>query len=314
MVGIGDMGAALAESALRNGADLVVFDLRAEAVDQMVAKGARAATSLQQLAEQCEAVILVVVTDKQVDDVADTLLRNPGKLRTIIVSSTILPSTVIALAGRAREKNIEVIDAPVSGAADKAARGMVTVMIGGETDTVQSCWPIFRSIGKNLYHIGPTGAGQVGKLVNNMLSLGGNMLQLEAMELARAYGISEDKVTEYAAVSTMDSRGLRIWGQIDRGRRQHTLAGTRGIYELFAKDVNTAARAAGERGVVLPIAALIGSLMIDKAMARDAWLQANGLTGLTPCCRICGQELAVPFRKAGVHPECVHEFEPEAAR
>jgi hypothetical protein len=54
--------------------------------------------------------------------------------------------------------------------------------------------------------------------------------------------------------------------------------------------------------------------MIDKAMARDAWLQANGLTGLTPCCRICGQELAVPFRKADVHPECVHEFEPEAAR
>ena len=269
MIGIGDMGAALAGSLLRS-YPVVVFDLRAEAIQKLVKLGARAAASLQALADQCDVAIVVVVDDKQVDQVMNELLHHPGKLRTIIVSSTVLPTTVIALAERARAAGIDLIDAPVSGGAEKASRGIITVLVGGEEEPVRRCWPIFQAFGKSLFHVGPVGAGSAGKLVNNLLSLGGNMLILEGMQLARAYGISEEAVTEFVAVSAGDSRNIRTWGRHDRARRSHHLGGTDAIHEIFAKDVKTAARAAALRGVTLPIAATIGATMIEKTKARTS--------------------------------------------
>lgn len=303
IVGLGDMGAAIAGSAVRT-FPVTAFDLRKEAVDKLVALGARRADSLQSLADQCEVIILVVVDDKQVNQIVAELLRYRGKLHTIIVSSTVLPSTVIALSEQAAKVGLDLIDAPVSGGAEKASLGTLTVLIGGEQAAVERCWPIFESFGKNLFHIGPVGAGSAGKLVNNLLSLGGNILILEAMQLADAYGITEDAVTEFVSVGAGDSRNIRTWGRIDRTRRTHTLAGTPSIYEIFSKDVKSAALAAGQRGVELPIAAAIGAMMAEKMKARDQYLEARGLTGPLPRCTVCNQELAAPYRKAGLHPEC----------
>jgi 3-hydroxyisobutyrate dehydrogenase-like beta-hydroxyacid dehydrogenase len=306
MIGMGDMGAALAGSVMRR-YSVIVFDLRAEAVEQMVRSGARAADSLEALSDQCDVVIVVVVNDKQVDQVVGDLLRHPGKIHTIIVSSTVLPTTVIALGEQARAIGVDLIDAPVTGGADKASRGIITVLIGGDEKPVQRCWPVFQSFGKALFHIGPVGAGSAGKLVNNLFSLGGEMLILEGMQLARAYGISEEAVTEFVTVGTGDSRNIRTWGRHDRARRSHHLGGTDAIYEIFSKDVRNAALAAGLRGVTLPIAATIGATMVEQAKARDKYLLENGLTGPVPQCTICGQDLASPYRKAGVHPECAFD-------
>jgi 3-hydroxyisobutyrate dehydrogenase len=313
MIGIGDMGAALAGCIMRR-YSVVVFDLRAEAVQNMVRAGARAADSLEALSDQCDVVIVVVVNDKQVNQVVGDLLRHPGKIHTIIVSSTVLPTTVIALAEQARAIGVDLIDAPVSGGAEKASRGIITVLIGGDEGPVQRCWPIFQAVGKGLFHIGAVGAGSAGKLVNNLFSLGGNMLILEGMQLARAYGISEEAVTEFVTVSAGDSRNIRTWGRHDRARRSHHLGGTDAIYEIFSKDVKTAALAAGLRGVTLPIAATIGATMAEQAKARDKYLLENGLTGPIPQCTICGQELASPYRKARVHPECALDTPGESLR
>jgi 3-hydroxyisobutyrate dehydrogenase-like beta-hydroxyacid dehydrogenase len=303
IVGIGDMGAAIAKTVLHT-YPVVVADLRREAVEEIVALGAQGAESLPDIAARCDVVIIVVVDDKQVNAVVGELLRHPGKLHTIIVSSTILPTTARAVADKARAVGIDLIDAPVSGGDEKALRGILTVMIGGEDEAVERCWPIFRTFGKDLFHVGPVGAGSAGKLVNNLLSLGGNMLILEAMQLARAYGISEDSVTEFVTVSAGDSRSIRTWGRPDRSRRSHHLGGTDAIYEIFSKDVKTATLAAGLRGVTLPVATAIGSSMAEQLKARDRFLLDNGLTGPLPQCSICGQELAKPYRAAGVHPEC----------
>jgi 3-hydroxyisobutyrate dehydrogenase-like beta-hydroxyacid dehydrogenase len=310
IVGLGDMGAAIARSIVRT-FPVIAFDLRKEAVDKLVALGARRADTVQALADQCEVILVIVVDDKQVNEVVSDLLRDPGKLHTIIVSSTVLPSTVIALSEQAAKAGLDLIDAPVSGGAERASVGTITVLIGGEESVVQRCWRIFESFGRGLFHLGPIGAGSAGKLVNNLLSLGGNMLVLEAMQLAEAYGISEDAVTEFIPLGTGDSRNIRTWGRIDRARRSHTLAGTPAIYEIFSKDVKAAAMAAGQRGVVLPIAATIGAMMAEKMKARDQYLEARGLTGPLPLCAICNQELAAPYRKAGVHPECA--FDPRVS-
>lgn len=312
LIGAGDMGAAIGASIARS-FPLFAFDLRREAVEKMVALGARGADSLDVLADQCDVAVVVVVNDKQVDQVVGDLLRHPGKLHTIIVSSTVLPDTVAALAEQARKAGLDLIDAPVSGGAERASRGIITVLVGGEQGAVRRCRPILETFGKRLFHIGPAGAGSAGKLVNNLLSLGGNMLQLKAMQLAGAYGISEDAVTEFVAVGTGDSYGLRTWGRFDRMRRTHTLAGTPAMYEIFSKDMKIAAQAAGRRGVMLPIAASISAMIIEKAKARDQYLEAHGMTGPLPRCRVCDLELAFPFRRAGLHPECAGSLDEDAS-
>jgi len=304
MIGLGDMGAAIASSILRSGLPMIVYDLRPEAVEALAAKGARAAESIEALDEACDTVILVVVDDHQVREVTGRLLANSGKLKSIIVSATVLPGTVSDLADEAAKQGIALLDAPVTGGAEKASRGIITILVGGTPEAVEQNRPVLEAFGMNIFHLGPAGAGSAGKLVNNLLSLGGNILLLEAMELARAYGITEDSVTEFVTTGAGDSRGLRTWGRIDRARRSHTLAGTPAIYEIVAKDVKTAAKAAGERGVTLPVTAGIGVMIGQKYRERDQFLAENDLLGPIPLCEICGQELAAPFRAAGVHPEC----------
>jgi 3-hydroxyisobutyrate dehydrogenase-like beta-hydroxyacid dehydrogenase len=314
MIGMGDMGGAIATSLLRNRCDLVVSDLRATEVEKFVLQGARAAGSLEALADECDVALVVVVDDKQVASVVSTLLRHPGRLHSIVVSSTVLPATVLAFEEEAAKRGVSLIDAPVSGGAEKASRGIITVLIGGETAAVDRCRPVFESFGKNIFHVGPLGAGSAAKLVNNLLSIGGNMLHLEAMQLAHAYGISEDSVVEFVTVSAGDSRTLRTWGRIDRARRSHYLFGTPAIYEMFSKDVKNAATAAGLRGVILPIVATIGASMEEKMKVRDAFVEEHDMTAPLPRCGICGQELAAPFRQAGVHPECAYDPDGQSNR
>jgi 3-hydroxyisobutyrate dehydrogenase len=298
------MGAGIATAVLRH-RPLVVCDLRKEAVDKIVAKGARGAASLETLADQCQVAIVVVVTDEQVNHVVGEFLKHPGRLQTIIISSTILPSTVVALEAQARKIGLDVVDAPVSGGAEKAESGIITILVGGEQRAVKRCWPILQSFGKDIFHIGPAGAGSTGKLITNMMSVGTNMLLLEAMQLGDTYGITEDSVTEFLPHTTADSRVIRTWGRYDRLRRSHTLAGTPAMYDIFAKDMKLAAKAAGQRGVTLPIVAAMSSMIKEKAQARDKFLEERGMTGETQRCPVCTLELAYAYRKAGYHPECM---------
>lgn len=307
-IGVGDMGGGIASGILRH-FPLVVNDLRQEAIDKMVAKGARSASSLEELADQCDVAVVIVLTDDQAKQVVGAFLKHPGRLHTIIISSTILPSTIIALNARAREIGLDIVDAPVSGGAEKAESGIITILVGGEPRAVTKSWPVLQAYGQDIFHIGPVGAGSTGKLITNMMSLGTNMLLLEAMQLADAYGITEDSVTEFLPNTSGDSRVIRTWGRYDRMRRNHTLAGTPVIYEIFGKDMKIASRAAGERGVVLPITASMSSMMMETMRARDRLLEERGMTGPTQRCPVCTLELAHAYQKAGYHPDCMPKSE-----
>src|SRR5260370_26752006 len=151
VIGIGDMGGAIATSLLRNRCDLVVSDLREAEVQTFVSQGARAARSLEALADECDVALVVVVDDKQAASVVGKLLQHPGRLHSIIVSSTVLPATVIALEEEAAKQGVSLIDAPVSGGAEKASRGLITVLIGGGTAAVDRCRPGLGSFGKNIF-------------------------------------------------------------------------------------------------------------------------------------------------------------------
>jgi len=306
VIGLGDMGAAIAAAVLQK-FPLVALDIRPAAVEKLVAVGAQGARSVAEVAQLSDIIIILVVDDRQVTDVVGQILKNPGRTKYVVISSTVLPATCMSLGEHAKAVGLSVVDAPVSGGAEKASQGIITVLVGGEDAAVETCWPVLQSFGKHLFHLGPIGAGSAGKLITNLLTLGGNMLQLEAMQFAAAHGITEDAVTAFLPLTTADSRGMRTWGRYDRMRRTHTLAGTPAMYDIFSKDMKVAAKAAGQRGLVLPIVSAISAMIIEKAQARDAYLKAQGPTDPIPRCRICTLELAYPFREAGMHPECAFE-------
>jgi 3-hydroxyisobutyrate dehydrogenase-like beta-hydroxyacid dehydrogenase len=141
------------------------------------------------------------------------------------------------------------------------------------------------------------------KLVLNLLVIGTYTLQLEAIQLAAAYGIDEDLMTTVIATSPADSRNLRIWGFHDRVRLAQPDDGTARVASLMAKDVQSATLAGEARDVAMPVSTAALAAMPEKLAAREAYLRETGWVA-PPRCAVCKQELAAPFRARGVHPDC----------
>ncbi|HWE71362.1 MAG TPA: NAD(P)-dependent oxidoreductase [Acidimicrobiales bacterium] len=304
VVGLGNMGGGIARSLVRAGFDVLVFDTRPEAVQSLADAGARPAGSLAALASEASVISVVVVNDRQVDDVVATVEEHARPDTVVVVHSTVLPTTVIDLAHRAAEHQVVVIDAAVSGGSEKSELGSLSIMIGGDEPTVKRCWPVFEAMGSELFHVGPVGSGVTVKLVNNLLSIGGYALQLEAMQLAAAYGIDEDMVTRVVTASQGDSRGMRTWGRHDRIRRERQAMDHVDITQFMTKDLHEATIAAGLAEVTLPLTAVAADILPAKMARRDRELAARPERPPIPRCDGCGQELALPFRDMGRHPEC----------
>ncbi len=309
IVGVGNMGGAIARSVLRNGFQLTAFDLRADALAELVALGATAGESVADVAARSKVVSVVVVSDEQVKDVGGAIVdaAQPGTY--VLVHSTVRPGTVVDLAELAAAKGVQVMDVSVNGGNEKAALGTLTLMVGGPDDAVEYCWPLFEAFGVNIFHMGPVGSGVVGKLVNNLIALGSYALQLEAMRLAAAYGLAEDDVTTAVIASMGDNRGIRTWGRHDRKRAIRAAQGT-DWSERMGRDLDEAAIAAGARGINLPVTAMIAEAMPSMLRRRDRELAKRGPLEPIPLCRLCDQELAAAFRERGVHPECTPEGSP----
>jgi 3-hydroxyisobutyrate dehydrogenase len=303
IVGVGNMGGAIARSILRNDFQLTAFDLSASAVDELVALGAKAAASLPELAAGSDVISVVVVSDEQVRKVGATILEHARPGTAVLVHSTIRPDTIIELGERAAAKGIQVFDVSVNGGAEKASRGTLTLMIGGDEATARELWPLFEAFGENVFYMGPTGSGVVAKLINNLIALGSYALQLEGMRLGAAYGLKEDAVTTAVIASMGDNKGIRTWGRHDRKR---AIRASQGVdwTERMGRDLQEAAVAAGHRGVTLSVTSVIADAMPYMLRRRDREIAAAGGLPEAKFCSVCGQDLAASFRAAGIHPEC----------
>jgi 3-hydroxyisobutyrate dehydrogenase-like beta-hydroxyacid dehydrogenase len=303
VVGVGNMGGAVARSMIRGGFDVVVLDVRPEAVQSLVDIGATAAASLDELIARVRWVSVVVVNDAQVRDVGGAIVAQAEPGTIVAIHSTVRPSTVVELAKAGAERGVDVIDVAVNGGNEKANLGKLTLMVGGEERPIRYAWPLLESFGEHIFHIGPVGSGLVGKLVNNLIAIGSYALQLEAVQLAAAYGVDEDTVATIVAVSQGDNRGMRTWGRHDRKRRERRAQGT-DWSERMGRDLEEAAIAAGLKGVTLPLTSITAQALPSKLRQRDRYLDSLPPAPPIPLCRVCDSELAPPFREAGVHPEC----------
>jgi len=198
-IGLGHMGLPMARNLLNAGQSLSVFDLVASAVDELAAQGARAASSAADAVSAAEVVISMLPASRHVEGL---YLGDAGLLRAIAPGSLVLEcSTIAPEAARkvhqaAAARGIALLDAPVSGGTAGAAAGTLTFMVGGDAATLERARPILANMGKNIFHAGPEGAGQVAKVCNNQLLAVHMIGTAEAMALGVANGLDPATLAE----------------------------------------------------------------------------------------------------------------------
>jgi 3-hydroxyisobutyrate dehydrogenase-like beta-hydroxyacid dehydrogenase len=259
-IGLGAMGDPMSQRLLEAGYPLVVFDVRKEAVEAIVKKGAKGAASPKEVAEQCGKVITIVPNS----DAVEQVVFGPGGLLEGMKAGDVLmemtsayPPSTLKVNQALSAKGVHMIDAPVSGGVVGAVAGTLSVMVGGDEKTFEACRPILSVMGKNLFYIGGIGFGHALKAINNFLSATTLAATSEAIILASKMGISPQRAVEVLAVSTGRSYTTELKFP------KFVLPGTFNsgfTMELMHKDINTVTRMAREYKVPMFMANLVQEL------------------------------------------------------
>ena len=225
----------------------------------LAAQGARVASSPAATAAAVELLCLCVSDDAAVEAVllgpqgAAACLR-PGSL--VIDFSTIAPATSQALAARLGERGVAYIDAPVTGGTEGAHAGTLSVLVGGTADDLERARPVLAVVGGRISHLGPVGAGQQAKAVNQVLVAGSYAAVAEAMALGQRLGLPMEQVCEALAAGAAGSWALD-------NRSAHMLNGHFPLgfrLALHRKDLGIALAAAAATGLELPLSALVAAI------------------------------------------------------
>ncbi|MGJ8571982.1 MAG: NAD(P)-dependent oxidoreductase [Hoeflea sp.] len=212
LIGAGAMGGAIGIRLLETGNRLAVFDLDAEKVAELVAKGATAAGSAAEAAAQSDYVITSLNSPAIVQravfgkaGVADG--AKPGTI--IIDMSSIDPVATRQLSQDAKARGLRWVDSPLSGGAPKALVGELTLMAGGDAADVEQAHKVLRHVASNYTHMGPSGAGQTTKLINQVLCGLGFLAVAEATQLALDAGVDAAKIPQALKGGRADSAILQ---------------------------------------------------------------------------------------------------------
>lgn len=171
-IGLGNMGAPMAKNLLKSGLNVEVFDLNPLAVAELTELGASSADSLQQAVSGANVVVTMLPASRHVESVylaSDGVLDSVQQGTLLIDSSTIDPETARQVAAQASAKGLSFVDAPVSGGVAGAAAGTLTFIVGGSEESFAEAKDILQHMGKNIFHAGTAGSGQVAKICNNMM-------------------------------------------------------------------------------------------------------------------------------------------------
>lgn len=271
-VGVGRMGNPICRHVLQAGLELTVFDVQAEAMEKLVALGARAATSACQVAQQSQVVLVMVADDAQVRHVVagpSGITEGAHPDLTLAILSTIHPDTCRELARVARQVGIGFVDAPVARGMRGAEAGDLTVFCGGEKEDVEKCRPVFAAYAHAIFHMGPVGAGEITKACNNLMHWAEIVACCETLDLGRRLGISPSALRAAMLAGSADSRTLRELEQINMTWPD--------------KDLATALALADENDVSLPLMHHVRELVknITRDDLRAFFKSGDGIHGTT---------------------------------
>lgn len=258
-IGTGVMGRSMAGHLLKAGYQLTVFNRTRSKAESLLESGAAWADSPRAVAEASDAVFSIVGYP---NDVREVILGDSGALAgaasgaLLVDMTTSEPSLAIEIAEQAAAQGVQSIDAPVSGGDIGAKNGTLSIMIGGNADTVAALEPIWASLGSKWVHQGPAGAGQHTKMVNQTLVAGQMISVCEALLYAHQAGLDLETVLESVASGAAGS-----WSLSNLGPR--IIAGNfePGFFiEHFLKDMKIALDEARRMNLSLPGLALCEQL------------------------------------------------------
>ena len=249
-VGLGIMGRGMARNLLKAGFSVEVWNRTASRMEELAADGAKPASSPAEVAANCD-IIITCVSDTP--DVEAVILGENGVLQgaragsLVIDCSTISPQSTRDIAAKLAEKGVHFLDAPVSGGSEGAAKGTLTIMVGGEAADVERATPVFQAMGKTITHVGPTGAGQMVKLVNQILVVGNCLAMCEAMLFAEAGELDQQKT--FNAISQGAAGSWMFTNRAPQIMRRDWRPGF--TIDLQQKDIRLVLEAADQMGVPL---------------------------------------------------------------
>jgi 3-hydroxyisobutyrate dehydrogenase len=213
LIGVGIMGKPMARNLMKAGFPLTIYARHPEKVQDVLASGAVLAASSRAVAEASDVVITMLPNSPEVEEVvlgpAGVLEgARPGLI--VVDMSTIAPEASQALARRCAERGVPFLDAPVSGGSVGAEAGTLSIMVGGDARAFETCRPVFEAMGskEKIFYVGPSGAGEVVKIANNLLCGAISAATAEALVLGVKAGVSTEMLAKIIGVSSGASAQL----------------------------------------------------------------------------------------------------------
>lgn len=285
-IGLGNMGGPMAVNLHKAGYAVNAFDLSADALAKVREAGVGAAASARAAAEGAQVVISMLPASRHVEALYlsdEGLLPHLAEGTLVIDCSTIAPASAQKVAAAARSRGLAMIDAPVSGGVAGAAAGTLTFIVGGEADALERARPLLQAMGKNIFHMGDAGAGQVAKLCNNM-ALGVIMAVTgEAIALGVAHGLDPKALSQMMAVSTSRSWATEVcnpWpGVLENAPASRGYTGGFGN-DLMLKDLGLAVEAAMGVGATIPLGEMARNLYAMNKQAGRGGLDFSSVVQL----------------------------------
>lgn len=264
VVGLGNMGHGMARTLTRQGVDVAGFDTSDKARAQAQQAGLTVRDSLQALAKDRDVIILSLPAAKHVQAVcthADGLLDHARPSTVIIDTTTSTPQTSRDVSKALAKRDIRFIDAPVSGGPAGASSGTMTMVIGGDLETVSRVMPILKAVSAKRVHIGDTGAGNVAKIINNLLCASHLITAAQAMLIGRQAGVDPQRLLDginggsgRSAVTEINFPKWVMNGAFDSG---FTMG-------LMRKDIGLANDLLQELELTLPMVELVNQTWSDS--------------------------------------------------
>ncbi|MEM6835840.1 MAG: NAD(P)-dependent oxidoreductase [Cyanobacteria bacterium P01_C01_bin.120] len=255
-IGLGTMGAPMAMNLLRAGHEVTVHNRTRDRELPLAEAGGQRADSPRAAAQTAEVVITCVSDTPDVEAVmlgADGIVHGAQPGAVVVDMSTISPTATRQIADKLAAAQIAMIDAPVSGGSEGAQQGTLSIMVGGDAAAVDLARPVLAVMGKTLTHVGPIGAGQTTKAINQIIVAGTYWAIAEGLALGLKADLHMSQVVQAVSGGAAGS-----WGLDHRSSNMINNDYPLGFrVRLHRKDLNIALEAARELGVTLPMAAYV---------------------------------------------------------
>ena len=210
-IGVGNMGNPMAGNVLKGGFPMAVYDRSAKAMENLVQAGAKAAASARDVADRSEIVLTCLPASPDVE----ALYLEPGGLvesarpGTILIDlSSVLPSTPRKLEPAAKKRGVHFLESPVSGGTSGAKAATLALMIGGDAEILKRAEPVLKCIGPNIFHVGPVGAGNIAKAINNMCACVNSLAMMEGLAVGLKAGLDPMVIHDVVKASSGGSKAL----------------------------------------------------------------------------------------------------------